>query len=260
MLPLAMAGTFFLLNFIQGISEFLPISSSGHLVVTEWIYGITEHGIEAFLHLPTAITIAIIFWQSYILILKRRSLWPLIIVAILPAGIVGFLFGDYIDAIFYSPIVVAINQIIWGLLFIIVAHYQNQKSNTKKWDEMSTTDALFIGGAQVLALIPGTSRSGVTTLAGIARGIAPSESAKFSFIAGFPLILAASLVGFLKVLKGGELLTTLPLGILLGGMLLSLVVSIFCVKIFTSRHTTTVLTMSGVYRVILGFLIISWLS
>jgi undecaprenyl-diphosphatase len=258
-----MTAVFFLLNIIQAISEFLPISSSGHLIVTEWLYGISEHGLEAFLHLPTALAIAIVFFPTFWQLLKERKTWPVLLIALLPAGIVGFLAGDYLDAIFYSPIVVGINQVLWGcILWYTAVNYTQgaQQGKLQSWKELTLWQSLRIGLAQTLALIPGTSRSGITTLAGIGQGMAPSESAKFSFIAGFPLIAAASLIGFAKLYKAGEFLPGLPLWVLLGGMIVSLLLSMVFAKLFTSRHALTVMKVSGIYRILLGFLILSWLT
>lgn len=258
-----MTAVFFLLNIIQAISEFLPISSSGHLIVTEWLYGISEHGLEAFLHLPTALAIAIVFFPTLLDLLKDRKTWPIVLIALLPAGIVGFFAGDYIDAIFYSPIVVGINQVFWGciLWYTAVNYAQNsQQGKLKSWKELTLGQSLRIGLAQTLALIPGTSRSGVTTLAGIGQGMAPSESAKFSFVAGFPLIAAASLLGFAKLYTSGDFLPGLPLWALIIGMLVSLILSMGFAKLFSSRHALTVMKVSGIYRILLGFLILSWLT
>ena len=256
-----MTFAFFLLNFIQAISEFLPISSSGHLIIVEWLYNISEQGLEAFLHLPTALAILVVFWSSFWIILKQKKTWPMLLAAIIPAGIIGLVFGDYIDAIFYSPLVVGINQIFWGIVLTYTATNRKVISMPgKKWTELSWVEGLKIGLMQILALIPGTSRSGITTLAGISQGVAPQESAAFSFIAGFPLIAAASGVGFLKLIKAGQLLSFGSPLMLILGMAMSLVLGILFMKLFTSKHTLTVMKYSGVYRIILGILILVWLS
>lgn len=253
---------YYLLNIIQAVAEFLPISSSGHLIIVGWLYGISEHGLEAFLHLPTTLAIFLVFYSTFFKILKDKKTWPILLMAMLPAGIIGFLFGDALDAIFYSPIVVGINQIFWsGVLWYAAVYYPRRKVQEKTaWQQLSLRQALGIGFAQVLALIPGTSRSGITTLAGIWQGLNPSQSAVFSFVSGFPLIAAASAVGFLKLAKEGELLTTLPATTLLLGMALSVALSILFAKLFTSRHTLTVMKVSGIYRLIVGFLILVWLT
>ncbi len=257
-----MTFAFFLLNFIQSISEFLPISSSGHLIVTEWLYDISEHGLEAFLHLPTALAILIVFAPTFIGLLKERKVWPALIAAIIPAGVVGLLFADGIDAIFYSPIVVAINQIFWGGIMWHTAVNYNKREQVAitSWKDLTWVQSLKIGLAQVLALIPGTSRSGITTLAGIWQGLVPQQSASFSFVSGFPLIAAASAVGLLKLLKSGAVLSTLSPVVVFGGMLMSLILGVAFMKLFTSKHTLTVMKYSGIYRIILGILIIVWLT
>ncbi|MCC7304273.1 undecaprenyl-diphosphate phosphatase [bacterium] len=257
-----MTFAFFLLNFIQAVAEFLPISSSGHLIIVEWLYGISEHGIEAFLHLPTTVAILIVFFSTFVSIIKDRKTWKLILAAILPAGIVGFLLGDYIDAIFYSPIVVGINSILWGgVMWHTAINYHKHVGGTKdSWKSLNWQQSLKIGLFQILALIPGTSRSGVTTLSGIWQGVIPQQSAAFSFIIGFPLTAAAASLGTLKLLNHNEILTALPTGAIIGGMLMSLLLGVMFMKLFMSKHTLLVMKISGIYRIILGTLILVWLT
>jgi undecaprenyl-diphosphatase len=252
---------FYLLNFIQAVAEFLPISSSGHLLLVGHLYGISEQGLEAFLHFPTALAIAIVFGGTFIEILKDKKTWPILIVSMVPAGLIGLFAGDYIDAIFYSPIVIGLNQIFWGAILLYTAtRAPATPAKIHSWKEFSLVSALKIGFFQTLALIPGTSRSGITTLAGIWQGATPQESARFSFISGFPLIAAASAVGFLKLAKESAILTTLSAPTIIIGMGMSLVLGIFLMKLFTSSHTLTVMKYSGYYRIVLGLLVLSWLS
>lgn len=259
---MSMIFAYYLLNIIQAIAEFLPISSSGHLVITTWMYDISEQGLEAFLHLPTTIAILIVFFTTFLSILKSPKLWPLLIAAAVPAGVIGLLFGDAIDAIFYSPLVVAINQIFWGgILWHTAVNYHKHQGTTKNdWKELHWVQALKIGLWQVLALIPGTSRSGITTLGGIWNNLSPAQSAAFSFISGFPLIAAASLLGLVKLLRDSSTVTMLPPFVLVSGMLLSLGLGILFMKLFTSKHTLTVMKLSGIYRIILGTFIFIWLT
>jgi len=253
---------FFILNIIQATAEFLPISSSGHLIVVESMYTISEKGLEAFLHLPTALVIAIVFWKSFLKIIKNKKVWLSFILAILPAGLVGLLFGDIIDAIFYSPLVVGINLIFWGIILFVTS--QRAKENTfktTKWKDIPPSTALKVGLFQILALIPGTSRSGVTTLAGIWNGVEPKESAKFSFLAGFPLIAAASGLGFVKLFtqQHTNIFAEIPLIAVIAAMTLSLLIGIVLIKLFTSKQTLSIMKYSGIYRIILGIAILLWL-
>ncbi len=252
---------FYILNIIQAVAEFLPISSSGHLIIANYFYGIAEEGFEAFLHLPTALAIGIVFWRAYIDLLKERKLWLPFLMVIIPAGTIGLLFGDMIDDIFYSPLIVGINQIFWGgvLLWTGTRTPEQLKTTINSWKDLSWLQALKIGLMQILALIPGTSRSGITTLSGIWTGLAPKESAAFSFIAGFPLIAAASGVGLLKLIIAEEFIVSIDAITLISGMILSLVLGIIFMKLFTSRHTLTVMKYSGLYRIILGSLLLLWL-
>lgn len=257
-----MTFAFFLLNFIQAFAEFLPISSSGHIIVVEWLYGISEHGLEAFLHIPTTLAIFIVFFSTFVSILKDKKTWVPILLAMVPAGVIGFLLGDAIDAVFYSPIVVSINMILWGgIMWHTAINYHKHTGETKNsWKELTWQQSLKIGLFQMLALIPGTSRSGVTTLSGIWQGIIPQQSAAFSFIIGFPLTAAASLVGMVKLMQHGEILTTLPAATIIGGMIMSLILGVIFMRLFISKHTLLVMKISGIYRIILGILILVWLT
>lgn len=251
---------FFLLNIIQGITEFLPISSSGHLLITEWLYGISEHGLEAFLHLPTAIAIGIVFWKVFFDSAKDKKTWPVLLAAIIPAGIVGLLWGDTIDAIFYSPLIIGINQIVWGTVLLVTSmRYKPAEKTITSWKNLSWVQSLKIGLIQILALIPGTSRSGVTTLGGMWTGLAPQESAAFSFIVGFPLITAASLVGLYKLVKAGAVFATLSPMVIIAGMAISMVLGIIFMKLFVSKRTLMVMKYSAIYRILIGILILVWL-
>ncbi|WKZ24150.1 MAG: undecaprenyl-diphosphate phosphatase [Candidatus Dojkabacteria bacterium] len=256
-----MIGMYLLLNLIQAITEFLPISSSGHLVLFGELYGLSEEGIESFLHLPTTLAILVVFFPTLLHILKSPKLWGILLAAMVPAGLVGLLLSNAIDLVLYSPIVVAVNQLFWGsmLWYNAVNYHTHKGEKPKRWQELTLRQAFTIGLLQILALIPGTSRSGITTLAGMWNTLTPQQSATFSFISGFPLILAASLLGLKKVLSNGELTAYVETIPLLIGMLLSFIVGIICIRLFISRHTLLVMKISGIYRIILGTLILIWL-
>lgn len=254
---------YIILNIVQGITEFLPISSSGHLLIIEHISKVQPGEIEAFLHFPTVISILIVFFYQLLEIAKNPKEWPKILAAIIPAGLIGFIFKDYIELIFYSPLVVAVNQIFWGVVMVWLVHNVSQKveydPNFSSKD-VSVKQSLFIGMAQILALIPGTSRSGITTMAGIKSGLSAQDSAKYSFIIGFPLTAAAALLAVKDIVQNNTL-SHLDISIwaLVGGTIISVVVGVFAMRLFASKETLRVMKFSGFYRIFIGIFILLWL-
>ncbi|MFA5793077.1 MAG: undecaprenyl-diphosphate phosphatase [Candidatus Gracilibacteria bacterium] len=238
--------TFFyaiLLGLLQGITEFLPISSSGHLVILESFMHLDVESLKDFdvmLHLGTLIAILIFFWKD-IWQIKR---WPILILASVPAIIIGLLFEDQIDAIFRNQISVAIIMIIVGALFLI------PQKNTK--NQINYLRGFLIGCAQAVAIIPGVSRSGSTIFTGTMLGITREESARFSFLLGSIAIAGA---GFLTAVDL-DTAQLLPTPILLAGFLASFLSSIFAVSFlmnFLKKHS---LKAFGIYRIIFGLFVL----
>ncbi len=179
-----------ILGIVQGITEFLPISSSGHLIFAETFFGLHVEELKSFdiiLHLGTLTAIAIYFWRDFL----NRQLWPYIILGSIPAVIVGLLLGDFIDANFRAASTVALVMIFSGTLYTlpIFKHKESKKIGWKK--------ALLIGLAQCVAFIPGVSRSGITIFSGTQLGLPREEAARFSFLLGAVAIAGG---GFLTAL------------------------------------------------------------
>ena len=254
--------SFIALAIVQAVTEFLPISSSGHLILLEKLFELNGPGLEALLHLPTALVILFYYRKELIALLQKPKQWPIVLIAMIPAGIVGLLLGDVIDLVFYSPLIIGINQVIWGIVFLWIAMQPKifERKDTHDTSKITISTAIKIGFAQLFALIPGTSRSGIATLAGISEGLSPRDSAQFSFIIGFPLILAASLVGFYKFFKATSLAAT---GISLGGfalgMLLCFGIGLLAVWLLNSKYIKHIYKYSGLYRIIIGIFILLWL-
>lgn len=251
---------YFLLSIIQAITEFLPVSSSGHLILAGELLGIREQGLEAFLHLPTALAILTVSFATLWNYRKDINLIILIAISAIPAGLIGFLLGDYIDFIFYSPIIIAINQIGWGIYYLFLTNGTKLKTLKRDYNSLSRIEALKIGFYQILALIPGTSRSGITTIGGIHQGLKVQSAAMYSFIIGLPLIAAASGVGLYKLISSDSaLITSTGWPTIIAGGLLSYALGIIFMKLFVSLLSEKVLRYSGIYRIIVGLLIVLWL-
>jgi undecaprenyl-diphosphatase len=187
------------LGLIQGLTEFLPISSSGHLVITQKLFGIKENQllISVLLHFGTLIPVLIIFWQDIKEILsfkkEKRHFIFLIIVASIPTALMGIFFEDFFESLFASTISTAVMLIVTGFILLIgdrLANYDKEITNFK-W-----LNAILVGIAQGLAIIPGISRSGSTITASLVQGLKKEDAARFSFILSIPVIGGA---GLLKV-------------------------------------------------------------
>jgi len=200
---------------IQGVTEFLPVSSSAHLVLTPYIFGWGYKGLDfdVALHFGTVIAIVCYFWKDWMIIIKsavgsrqsaeddlanskqqtanypKNLLWQ-IIIATIPAGIAGFLINDYVESNLHSPILLASNLVIFGIILYLVDRLV-KKSN--KLETIGFKQSFFVGLAQSLALIPGISRSGITMIASRSLGLKRESAARFSFLLGTPAMIGAFL-------------------------------------------------------------------
>lgn len=205
---------------VQGLGEFLPISSSGHLVLTHWLFG-SETDLLAFdlaLHWGTLLAVLVYFRNDIWLLAKGfwHSLWPstrdvseniyqklawLIIVASIPAAVIGVLLEDAAETVFRSPVLVAINLAVFGLIIWTVDRMGRKEKNL---DRIGWKDALTVGFSQALAIVPGVSRSGSTMAAGLLRGFKRADAARFSFLMSAPIIFGAGLVHVRDFDSGGD--------------------------------------------------------
>ncbi|MDD2619092.1 MAG: undecaprenyl-diphosphatase UppP [Syntrophomonadaceae bacterium] len=188
----------FILGAVQGLAEFLPVSSSGHLVIFQHIFGIEEGPItfDVLVHMGTLIAVFIAFRDDILNILKHpfdRLTW-LIIVGCIPAGIAGYLLAPVFEKAFESLLVVGIGLIITGLLLKVSEYLANQHFGLKTEEETTYKDVIFIGIMQAIAIIPGISRSGSTIAAGLVSGLDREFAARYSFLLSIPVILGAGVL------------------------------------------------------------------
>ena len=238
----------FFLGMVQGLTEFLPISSSGHLILVEKFFHITSSlSFDAFMHLGSFLAIVIYFWK------ELREIWNykwLILISAVPGGIAGLLLEKVVDAYLRTPVVVATFLILMSVPMILGEVFGKK---SKEIEDMGIGGALFIGFAQALALLPGTSRSGITISAGLLTGLKRDVAAKFSFIAGAPLILGAGLYEGIKLLKHH----TIPVGLAFTGFASATFWSFVAIAIlipFLKRYS---LYPFVCYRVLVGLLILA---
>ena len=266
-----------LLGIIEGITEWLPISSTGHMILFDEFVklNVSEDFKEMFfvvIQLGAILAVPTLFWQRLWPFSKSKSkeekksvlsLWLKVIVGAVPAAIIGFIFDDILDEYLYTPWVVAAALVVYGIAFIVIEKLKAKKDTpfrVESVNDLTYKDALVIGAFQVLSLIPGTSRSGSTILGGMLTGVSRVASAEFSFFMAIPIMLGASLLKIAKFIYGGTSVTGFEIALLLIGIVVAYIVSVAVIKFlmdFVKRHSFTAF---GVYRIVLGLILISYFS
>ena len=261
-----------LFGIVEGVTEWLPISSTGHLILLDEFItlNVTDQFKEMYdvvIQLGAILAVIVLFFHKLNPFSpkknpdqKRRTwdLWFKVIVAILPSGILGVLFDDWMEEHLRGPIVVAIALIVYGFAFIFIERANAKKTpKIKSVYEIDYKYALLIGCFQALSLIPGTSRSGSTILGAILLGVARPAGAEFSFFMAIPTMLGASAIKLLKFfLETGFGMSGLEIGILLVGCVVSFVVSMVVIRSLMDYVRKRSFAAFGVYRVVLGSVVI----
>ena len=261
-----------LLGVVQGITEWLPISSTGHMILVEEFIQLQASPAfkEMFfvvIQLASILAVILIFFHKLNPFSPKKSahekketwdIWFKVVLAVIPAGVIGVLFEDQIDAIFFNWQTVSIALIVYGILFIVIERWNEHKQpKINNFKQLDYKTAFMIGLFQVLALIPGTSRSGATIIGAILIGTSRAVAAEFSFFLSIPVMVGASA---LKLMKFGFHFTPLELSILLTGMIVSFVVSVVAIKFFMSYIKKKDFKVFGWYRIVLGALVILYFS
>ena len=259
-----------ILGIIEGITEWLPISSTGHMILADEFIrlNVSDAFKEMFLvviQLGAILAVLVLYFhklnpfspkKSAVEKKETFSLWGKVIVACIPAAVIGLLFDDKIDALFYNYITVAITLILYGVFFIVIENRnKNRAPKVNTLAELSYRTALFIGVFQVLSLIPGTSRSGATILGAILIGTSRYVAAEFTFFLAIPVMFGASL---LKIVKFGFDFTGSEIAILLTGMIVAFVVSIFAIKFLMGYIKKHDFKVFGWYRIALGVVVVGY--
>ena len=259
------------LGIIEGITEWLPISSTGHMILAdEFIKLNVSSGFkEMFLvviQLGAILAVPVVFWKKLFPFgkgvdsaEKKRiwSLWFKVAVGVAPAAVLGFLLDDILDKHLYNYVVVSIALVVYGIAFILVEHFKKDKEyRIESVYDITYKDALIIGAYQVLSLIPGTSRSGSTILGGMLTGVSRTASAEFSFFMAIPIMLGASGLKILKFIAGGYTATAFELVLLLIGISVAFVVSLVVIEFLMSFVKKHSFSSFGIYRIALGALVL----
>lgn len=266
------------LGIVEGITEWLPVSSTGHLILVDEFLKLKasddfKEMFDVVIQLGAILAVIVIYFKKLWPIDRKEEtkklgwnkdkliLWGKILIACVPAAIIGILFDDVIDSIFYNPYVVSITLIIYGIAFIVIEMLHKGKDfKINDLSELSIRTALIIGVFQVLALIPGTSRSGATIVGAMLIGTNRTVAAEFTFYLAIPVMLGASLLKVLKFFMDGGVMGATEIVYLLVGMVVAFVVSIVVIKFlmaFIKKHDFKVF---GIYRIILGIAVLVYFA
>lgn len=260
------------LGIVEGITEWLPISSTGHLLLVDEFMKLNQS--EAFknmffvvIQLGAIMAVVVLYFHKLNPFSPKKTekqkhntfvLWAKVIVATLPAMIIGLLADDFIDAHLHTPVVIAIMLIVYGILFIIVeTRNAGVKPKVEKLVELPYTTALCIGLFQVLSMIPGTSRSGATIIGALLLGTSRFVAAEFTFYLAIPVMFGAS---FLKMVKFGFNYTGMQVAVLLTGSLVAFFVSVFAIKFLMGYIKKHDFKAFGYYRIVLGVIVLLYFT
>ncbi len=263
-----------ILGIVEGITEWLPVSSTGHLILAQSILKMNVSAefnemFDVVIQLGAILAVVVLFWGALWPFCYNKNganliekyckipswiMWSKVFVAIIPVMIMGLLFDDFMTQNFHNPFVVALMLILYGFIFIIVERkYKNKVFSVVSIEQISYKLALGIGLFQVLSLVPGTSRSGATIIGALILGANRKTAAQFTFYLAVPVMFGASL---LKVLGFGFVFTGLEISILIAGMASAFIVSLIAIRFlmdYVKKHDFTVF---GYYRIILGALVL----
>jgi undecaprenyl-diphosphatase len=236
---------------VEGITEFLPISSTGHMIITEALLGTQiDEFTKAFtvnIQFGAILSVVILYWKRF---LQSWSFYQKLFIAFLPAAIIGFLAGDFIDSLLENVMVVAVMLLLGGILLLFVDKWFNKPGNEQ---EITNLKAVKIGLWQCIAMVPGVSRSAATIIGGMQQKLSRTNAAEFSFFLAVPTMAAASAY---KLLKDYKHFNSDNIGILLIGNLVAFVVALLAIKTFITYLQKHGFKVFGWYRIVVGIVLI----
>ena len=257
-----------ILGIVEGITEWLPVSSTGHLILVGDLLSpsMSDSFMEMFnvvIQLEAIMAVVVLYFHKLNPFSPKKTkkqklltwqMWIKVVIASIPAAVVGLLFDDILDELFYKPLPVAVMLIVYGILFIIVENRNaGRRPSVTRISELSITMLLWIGFFQMLALIPGTSRSGATIIGALIIGVSREVAAEFTFFLAIPAMFGASL---LKLIKFGFHFTGAEFGLLMLGCVVSFGLSIVAIKFLMGYIKKHDFKVFGYYRIVLGGLIV----
>ena len=275
-----------LIAIVEGITEWLPVSSTGHMILVEKLFPLKAMSAEFYsmflyvIQLAAILAVIVFFFGRLNPFSSKKSeadkkntwrMWFLVLIGVIPAGVIGLLLDDFVDehvvSASYGAFVVAAMLIIYGVIYVWLERSKGkQESRVQSLDQLSVKQALFIGLFQCLSIIPGTSRSGSTILGGMTLGVSRVAAAEYSFFMAIPIMVGVSLLKVgkyaLRMIEGvpGYTCTGTEIGLLLVGSVVAFLVSLACIRFlmdFVHRHS---FELFGWYRIVLGILVIVYFS
>ena len=262
-----------LLGIVEGITEWLPISSTGHMILFNEFLSLDVSPdfwelFEVVIQLGAILAVILLFFRKLNPFAPSKSaeekkgtwrLWSLVILAVLPSAVIGLLLDDWLNAKLYNPWTVAVMLIVYGIVFLFIEKLRkSDRARVETVEQIGWRDALMIGAFQVLAIIPGTSRSGSTILGAMIFGLSRTAAAEFSFYLAIPTMAGASLLKGVKFFLDGNTIGGYEWLILLVGCVTAFVVSLAVIRYlmdYVRRHSFSVF---GVYRIILGVAVLGY--
>lgn len=264
-----------LFGIVEGVTEWLPVSSTGHLILLDELVSLNvsaefKRMFDVVIQLGAILAVVVLYFHKLNPFSPQKSqeekkqtwsLWAKVILAIIPSGVVGVLFDDWMDAHLHTSTVVAAMLILYGVAFVLVERaYQGRHLAVQDVNDMDYKTAIGIGLFQCLSLIPGTSRSGSTILGGILLGTSRSAAAEFSFFMAIPTMLGASAIKLLKFFLTGVGFAGGEIAILLIGCVVSFLVSLMVIRGLMSYVRQHSFSVFGVYRIVLGVIVLAYFA
>ena len=264
-----------LFGIVEGVTEWLPVSSTGHLILLDELVSLNVSAefksmFDVVIQLGAILAVVVLYFHKLNPFSPQKSqeekkqtwsLWAKVILAIIPSGVVGVLFDDWMDANLHTSTVVAAMLILYGVAFVLVERaYQGRHLAVQDVNDMDYKTAIGIGLFQCLSLIPGTSRSGSTILGGILLGASRSAAAEFSFFMAIPTMLGASAIKLLKFFLTGVGFAGGEIAILLIGCVVSFLVSLMVIRGLMSYVRQHSFSVFGVYRIVLGVIVLAYFA
>lgn len=262
-----------LLGIVEGITEWLPISSTGHLILVDEFIKLSasdafKEMFNVVIQLGAIMAVVVLYFHKLNPFSPKKTkkqvtitlqLWMKVIVACIPAGVLGILFDDWMEEHLHNYVVVSITLIVYGILFIVIENWnKGRKPQVTKLSQLSYQTAFLIGVWQVLSLVPGTSRSGATIIGALLLGTSRYVAAEFTFFLAIPVMFGASGVKILKFLKNGGGFVGAEAVMLVVGCLVAFIVSVIAIKFLMGYIKKNDFKIFGYYRIILGVLVLSY--
>lgn len=263
-----------IIGVVEGITEWLPISSTGHMLLLDELLGLKNYVSDAFysfflvaIQLGAVLAVVVLYFNRLNPFSPSKSaeekkgtwrLWLLVLIGMLPCAVIGIPLDDFFEEKLYGPIVIATTLIIYGVAFILIERFKKGKAfRVEEAGTLTLKDAALIGCFQVLSLVPGTSRSGSTILGAMLLGVSRKAAAEYSFFMAIPVMLGASLLRALKFVLGGASISSLEWGVLFVGTFVAFIVSYVAIRFlvgFVKKHSFEVF---GWYRIALGLIVLA---